>query len=313
MNTSVQKQNILNRLWVYQKERFPVIQHGMLIASFSFCAVCLSSLLRFSQAWPDLQITLTAFGCLFLFFLQLRIADEFKDHENDAKFRPERPVPRGLITFNELKWLGMISAGIQVLLCLLLYPPLILLLFAVWVYMALMSVEFFVPTWLKQHSFIYLWTHMLIMPAIDLFATGCDWLQHQAVPPEGLLWFLIVSFFNGVVIEIGRKTWAPEEERVGVESYSSDWGIKPAIAVWIAAILLSFVCACVVAMTLSFFVPVFSLLLVMVVVVVMLGIRFMQNPSKQKSKWLENASALWVASLYLILGVIPMGYSVWLN
>src|SRR5207247_10262010 len=32
--------------------------------------------------------------CL-LFFLQLRIADEFKDFEEDSKYRPYRAVPRG--------------------------------------------------------------------------------------------------------------------------------------------------------------------------------------------------------------------------
>ena len=37
----------------------------------------------------------------------------------------------------------------------------------------------------------------------------------------GLFWFLIVSFFNGVVVEIGRKIRAREDEEEGVETYSS--------------------------------------------------------------------------------------------
>lgn len=182
MTNTTQNQNVFIRLWEYQRERFPVVKHGVLIASFSFCAVCLSALLRGDISWPNLQTTITAFICLFLFFLQLRIADEFKDHENDAKYRPEHPVPRGLVSLGELNWLGIISGILQLLLSYFLHPPLIILLLIVWAYMAMMSVEFFASEWLKKHPFTYLWTHMLIMPLIDLFATGCDWLQFAKFP-----------------------------------------------------------------------------------------------------------------------------------
>ena len=46
----------------------------------------------------------TSFG---LFFL-LRLFDEFKDAEDDAKYRPYRAVPRGLVTFGELRGLILI-------------------------------------------------------------------------------------------------------------------------------------------------------------------------------------------------------------
>jgi len=313
VNESTEQPHFIPRLWEYQKERFPVVKHGVLIASFSFCAVCLSALLRTDIYWPNIQTSVTAFVVLFLFFLQLRIADEFKDHENDARFRPERPVPRGLVTLNELKWLGILTAAIQLLLTYLLHPLLILLLALVWGYMAFMSVEFFVPKWLKRHPFTYLWTHMLIMPLIDLFATGSDWLQVDLYPPDGLIWFLIVSFFNGVVIEIGRKTWAPVQEREGVESYSADWGIKRAIVVWLGAILFSFICACVVALKINFLIPVLITLTVFSGLLITLGIAFIRCPDAKKSGLLENGSGLWVAGLYLILGIIPMGYNIWLN
>ena len=42
-----------------------------------------------------------------VFFLQLRIADEFKDFAEDSRFRPYRPVPRGLVTLTELGWVGV--------------------------------------------------------------------------------------------------------------------------------------------------------------------------------------------------------------
>ena len=54
-----------------------------------------------------------------LFFLQLRIADEFKDYEDDARYRPYRPVPRGLVSLRELAWVGVGAAAIQLALAIL--------------------------------------------------------------------------------------------------------------------------------------------------------------------------------------------------
>jgi 4-hydroxybenzoate polyprenyltransferase len=38
---------------------------------------------------------------------------------------------------------------------------------------------------------------------------------------NGFFW---VSFFNGTVLEIGRKIRAPQDEEAGVETYSFLWG-----------------------------------------------------------------------------------------
>jgi 4-hydroxybenzoate polyprenyltransferase len=293
-------------LWIYQGERFPVFKNGILILSFSFCAVCLSSLLRGEASWPGTASALTAFVCLFLFFLQLRIADEFKDRHEDAQFRPERPVPRGLVTFNELKGLAALTMAVQVAFALWLSPRLLILLVAVWGYMALMSVEFFVPDWLKKRPFTYMWSHMLIMPLIDFYATACDWLVTGVAPPAGLPWFLVVSFFNGVIIEIGRKTWAPEQERPGVESYSSSWGIKKALSVWLIAIGLSVFCAWRVAVLIDYRFLILTTIGGLSVFAAMLAISFLKNATADKAAMLENLSGLWVAVLYVMLGVVPM-------
>src|SRR4051794_28758158 len=79
------------RLWIYQQERFPLLGHGLLIGAFSFSAVSFSCVLRGQAAFPSLGSILVAFGSCFFFFLQLRVADEFKDREEDARWRPYRP------------------------------------------------------------------------------------------------------------------------------------------------------------------------------------------------------------------------------
>ncbi|MCA9838793.1 MAG: hypothetical protein KC422_17895, partial [Trueperaceae bacterium] len=152
------------RWWQYQKERFPLFAHGPLILVFSLSALSYSSLLRGYYAVPSFKVGLAAFFTCLLFFLQLRIADEFKDHDDDLAYRPYRPVPRGLIKLKELGYLLPITMLIQLLLAFWLRPSLIWLLLLVWLYWGIMWREFFVPAWLKAHPLLYLASHMLIMP-----------------------------------------------------------------------------------------------------------------------------------------------------
>lgn len=301
---------LTKRLWQYQRERFPLVQHGLLVATFSFCAVCLSALLRGAEGWPGWQTSLVAFAVVLSAFLQLRIADEFKDAATDAEFRPERPVPRGLVTLAELRWVGIITMILQVGLAFWLDPLLLVPLVGLWGYMALMRVEFGIPTWLHRHPALYLVSHMMIVPLIDFFATATDWIPHGHTAAGSLAWFLAVSFFNGVVIEIGRKTWSPDQERHGVESYSSAWGIQRAITLWLGALTAAYGCALVVAAAIDFFWPLFSLLTVGLASLAWLGWHFVNRPSAKGAAALETYSGVWVAGLYLILGIIPMGLQV---
>jgi len=70
-----------NRWWVYQRERFPVLAHGPVILAFSLSAVGYSALLRGAATLSGWRPCLLAFASSLLSFLQLRIADEFKDFE----------------------------------------------------------------------------------------------------------------------------------------------------------------------------------------------------------------------------------------
>ena len=92
----------IGRWWVYQAKRFPVGPHGLLIAAFSLSAITFSTLLRGDVSLPHPLVALVGSTSAFLFFLQLRIADEFKDAGEDARYRPYRPVPRGLVSLREL-------------------------------------------------------------------------------------------------------------------------------------------------------------------------------------------------------------------
>jgi 4-hydroxybenzoate polyprenyltransferase len=294
-----------NRWWVYQRERFPILAHGPLIAAFSASAVSYSALLRGDATLPA-DGTALAFGTALLFFLQLRIADEFKDFKEDALYRPYRPVPRGLVKLSELGWIGAGAGLLQLAGALWVEPRLVPFLLLAWGYLALMSAEFFAPAWLKARPLTYMWTHMLIMPLIDFYATACEWLVRGKDLPHALAWFLLVSFFNGMVIEIGRKLRAPADEEEGVETYSALWGRQAALRAWLAAMALCAACALMAARAIDFMLPAGLVLTALFLSALVSGFRFLKTTTPGAGRRLELLSGVWTLAMYLIVGVVPL-------
>jgi 4-hydroxybenzoate polyprenyltransferase len=316
---------VINRWWIYQSERFPLAKHGPLIAVFSISAVCYSLMLR--ERWADpillrqagsiwqvegfsllrtVGAALIAFIVALLFFLQLRIADEFKDFEADFRYRPYRPVPRGLISLKELGIVAIASAVIQLGLSIAVSPRMIVPLLLVWSYMVLMSREFFVPTLLKARPLLYTLSHMVIMPLIALYATACDWLKVGWFPPQGILWYIFVSFFGGMAIEIGRKIRAPKDEERGVETYTALWGRQKAVMVWLSALWLMTLSAMLAAMHIQFTVPVILIVLLLLTASVLVAWRFVMRPITAWAKRIELLSGIWTLLLYFSLGLLPL-------
>jgi 4-hydroxybenzoate polyprenyltransferase len=297
---------------VYQRERFPVLAHGPVILAFSLSAVAFSALLRGANNLPGWRPCTVAFVSSFLSFLQLRIADEFKDFEEDSKYRPYRPVPRGLVSLRDLKRLWIACIALQLALCLWLSPRILWLLIATWVYLALMTKEFFARRWLKARPVVYMVSHMAIMPLVDFYATACDWATAgRSRPPAGLLWFLIVSFFNGMVVEIGRKIRSPRDEEPGVETYSFLWGARSAVLVWFVLIGYTAAFAFLAAREIRFEAPVVVILSLVIAIAAALGVVFLLSQKPGAGKSLEVMAGVWSLMLYLSLGVLPIVLRHW--
>lgn len=295
----------LRRAWIYQAERFPLAAHGPLIAAFSLGAIGYSAQLRGASAWPSAGAAAVAFGSSLLFFLQLRVADEFKDAEEDARWRPYRPVPRGLVALRELGWAGVLAAAGQLVLALWLSPALVPLLGAAWVYLALMSREFFVRDWIVARPVTYLWTHMLIMPIVDFYVTACDWRPGGGGPPPGLGWFIAASFFNGIVLELGRKIRAPADEERGVRTYTVLWGRAAAVAGWGTALAASAGCALAAGARIGAAATVGWTAAGLGAAAVVVAWRFLRRPIAGSGRALEAVSGLWMLGLYVAVGIVP--------
>lgn len=298
--------SFFKRLYIYQKERFPLLGHGMLVAAFSFSAISYSRICRGAEGFVSLKIFLVgAFTTVSLFFL-VRIFDEFKDKEEDALYRKYLPVPRGLVSLKELKILAIITVALQVILNLIFFPKMLLIYFVIIAYLCLMGKEFFMPAWLKKHQFWYVISHMFIIPLVDIYASGLDWLLGGAKAPTGLIFFFAVSYMNGIVLEIGRKIKPPGKEEEGVNSYTKMLGVNNAPLLWIGVLFITF-CLAVFAADYAGYGRVGLLVLSIFFIICSIPIiLFLNKKNIKTSKSIEISSALWTIAMYLSLGGFPM-------
>lgn len=190
---------------------------------------------------PGLERVAGAVISTLILFFQLRVADEFKDFDIDSKYRSHRPVPSGLVTLAELRRLAWLGAAIQFYVAVSIDIGLLPVLLIVWLYMGLMTKEFFVPEWLKKTPSVYLLSHMLVMPLIAFYVSAFDWLCDCREMPTGLGWLLLLSFGCGLVLELGRKIKTPGAERQGVETYSALWGTGVSVSIWAASVVMAVV------------------------------------------------------------------------
>lgn len=296
----------LKRFYTYQNERFPILMHGILISIFTFSAISYSRICRGVAgfiAWETYLIGI--FATVSLFFL-VRIFDEFKDKEDDAKYRTYLPVPRGLISLSELKYVGIALGIIQLSVLSFFQPRMLWLYLMVIAYLCLMGVEFFVPEWLKARQILYITSHMFIIPLVDVYATGLDWLLADADPSIGLAFFFAVSYMNGLVLEFGRKIRAPHKEEEGVVSYTGLYGTKGGILVWISVLFVTLLLSLAAAYFAGYGWLGYGILIGLFILCATPGFLFLKASTEKLSKFVEYASALWTAGMYLSLGGIPM-------
>ncbi|MBV6656300.1 MAG: UbiA family prenyltransferase [Devosiaceae bacterium] len=306
--TSERQLPLAKRLWIYQAERIPLAKTALLLAVFSAASVNVSAFFA-DRPLPGWGAYATAFLVSLVLFIQLRACDEYKDLADDKLYRPERPIPRGLVSLRLILGIGFGLVPVAIAVTFAYHPPLLLLLGLVWLWLALMTVEFFVPDWLKTRAVLYLVSHMAIMPLLDLFVTGAEWLPSGEGPAPALALFLVLSFVNGCVLEIGRKVNAPAQEREGVDSYSKLWGIPRALLVWQALVVLAL--ALLIGVGLQTGHPILTAVpgLAMAAIALWTAHTMRQEPSAERQKRLDTVSGLWVFVCYTAAGFAPLAAS----
>ncbi len=214
--------NWIKKWYTYQKERFPVLMYGLYVFCIVFATFCFAS----ANNTCNWILLLPMFIVAILQFLMVRIIDEFKDFEEDSKYRPYRPVPRGLIKLSELKVLFVICVLIQfgiTIFCTGIKG--IFFLCALWIYFALMSKDFFLKKAIDKHILLGVLLDELLMPFLVLYLSNFVNIDYSNI------WkILLMSYLVSWIVEIARKVRCKEKEEKGVKTYTAVFGIPKAVA-----------------------------------------------------------------------------------
>jgi len=297
------------RRWrVYQNERFPLLFYIPLMSIFGFSSVSYSLHLNNPHAgFSDIGAAqaITAIVTTLIWFMLMRIADEHKDYEEDLQHRPYRPVQRGLVKLKELRIIGVVLISIQIVLSIWVDWRLLGILALVFIWFTLMTFEFGAAKWLKAHPTLYLLSHMVIMPFIDLYATSVEWLPRGGMISFGIVLYMISSYCDGTVVEVGRKLRAKENEEYGVDTYTQIWGPKRAMTVWMICITISGIST----ILAGFQVRVGFIILVVLVPLYLYALysayKFAKKPTPKNAKIFEIFPGIWMILMHAMLGFLP--------
>ena len=247
-----------------------------------------------------------------MFFFQLRLTDEFKDYEEDLKYRPYRPVQRGIITLKTLRNIGIVTVIMQIISAFLINPKILIYMSFVWIYMFLMAKEFFIKEWLTKRIVIYALSHVVIMIFINLViikAAGFIMTSHEMTDLSvfeiyrGIVPFLMLGYLNGMVLEIGRKTRKSDEEEHGVETYSKLWGRKKAVYILCGLYVLDYILVMfgLLQTNEKYFFLGMAVLTIVLAISVYFMIKFLKKNLSGKVP--ENVSGLWILFSCLTTGL----------
>ena len=213
--------NFIKKWYTYQKERFPIATYGLYILCLSFAAFFYNT--KMLEIESNVGVFITMFVVAFLQFLMVRIIDEFKDYEEDKKYRPYRPVPRGLIKLKELRTLFVICIIIQFALTLIVNPFSLIFLLVLWIMFILMTKSFFMKKLVDKHILLEVALDEILLPTLMLYLSSFIKLDIT------ILWrLLLLSYVVSWIIEIARKVRCKKDEEKGVKTYTAVFGIQKA-------------------------------------------------------------------------------------
>jgi 4-hydroxybenzoate polyprenyltransferase len=228
------KEFCLNNWWTLIKERFSLAQYGPMILVFGF-----ANGLYFSQGMNlssrGIVMTLVI---LFSAFFRLRLFDELKDYETDLKINPTRPLARGILTRDEVKKALLLLIIIEVVSAGSLGAAVLFVHALAIGYSLMMYEEFFIGTHLRPHLTTYAVTHTFV--SVLFAATACVGFmaEPQAAFTKTAFLFLLSNWAYFNLFEFARKTYSVSEERAGVDTYSSLFGIWRALGLSLSQVVL---------------------------------------------------------------------------
>ena len=278
----------------YQKERFPVVVYGLYIFCIVFAIFCYTSTVFDNVGEPNFILLIPMFVFAFLQYLMVRIVDEFKDFEEDSKYRPYRPVPRGLVTLKELKVLFVICVLIQIAIAFVFNKENMLLLFGFWLFFALFCKDFFIKKFLDNHILLTVVIDEFLIVFLGLYLASFVGEINSLV-----IYILLMVYFVSWVVEIARKVRCKEDEEEGVKTYTAVLGIgKTIFVLFIIEMLLMLLQVNILGNE--------HLLWIVLLYAVtdIINILFAERKTKKYAKLVELSANVYIVIMYLSMGLL---------
>jgi len=222
---------------IFMIERFNPLVYGVTISVFFTAHYLLYLHIDPTAHLSYFDLTLLFLGVI-LFFFKLRLLDEIKDHEHDIRNYPDRPLPREILSLTHIKTAVTVVLIFEAAIFFI-FGLHTLIAFAISsLYVYAMAREFFVKDWIRSRLTLYAVTHTLsviILSLVIFSALSTDFFWNL---PLETLSFSVAGWFIFNIFEFSRKTFASDEERTGVDSYSKNWGRFGALALTLLCALL---------------------------------------------------------------------------
>jgi 4-hydroxybenzoate polyprenyltransferase len=295
----------LARWWTFTAERYEPWRH--VFAGVAFALGNAGVALAGSPSRPEASRLAAACLLVVVFFFRLRVYDEIKDHATDLRESPGRPLARGLVSVSEARrvaWVAIAMEGgtIAAVAAAAASAWAVALLYSLAMYR-----EFGVGSWLRPRMELYAISHTLVASTLGV-TVACLVLD---APPWGLpsrvLPFMVTNWSLFNVFEFSRKTFAAEEERAGVASYSSRWGPRGAVAITLGWVVVGLGSA---ALTGVPVLPGMSLeagLFLVGLLGLSLAAPYAVRPLPAPARSFRASMSSWATALYLLVGLTNLG------
>lgn len=230
---------IFSKWWIFTRERFSLPVHIPMVALFSLGNLAMAE--KLMGIGPSFSRYVILFALAFSFFFRLRCFDEIKDYEVDLKVNPTRPLARGVLSIPQVKIMIGLLCVVELGLAALAGPGPLLMHGIAMAYSFLMYKEFFIGRYLRPHLTTYAVTHTFVSMLLGWSLAAQTLGDFNPELFQKLLWMGPINWTLFNLFEFARKTFAPEEERPTVESYSSLFGVWGAVALSLSQVAIALV------------------------------------------------------------------------
>ena len=281
---------LAHRLLAYTKERFPLVPIMLFVLLLTSGYIgFFSHYFAGDYSWSDYKLWITMIS-VFLFMLQLRMADEIKDFEKDKIAYPERILSRGLVDLKTIRIILFGTAFIEIGLSFYLGIQNLFMMFILQFWAFLMFKEFFAKKVLESSTSLYLFSHQLILPPLALYSAAAFINFANIKFDSGMIASLLFLSLPYTIYEIARKTWSPDREHALADSYTKFWGIDRTIIVQmvLATAILFLMIVIPVEFSTVYRFSAYGISIFFAIVLAM----FKKNPIRKMSKMVEAAGSV---------------------